>query len=487
MRWWWSAVLIGLLVGFFGCGDGDEGSLGAQWAPPATVTADGGKTDGVALDGGVGGDGGAEDGGGESEAGTAVDGAATETGATATEGGAREGGGGDGPAGPATPRRPFGSHQLPYKAGILPSGTAAELDGAVRAVYDRWKGRYLASGCGGVYVQTGGGAGTRTALTVSEGHGYGMLVLALMAGHDPQAQATFDGFLEVLRAFPSSVDPDLMTWAVEAGCTRHPRPASATDGDLDIAYALLLADAQWGSDGAVDYRAAAMRMLAAIDRSEVNPTTRLPRLGDWASGGPSLTAVRSSDLMPGHFRAFAAASGAGADAAKGWSASVDASYKLVATAQQRLSPVSGLLPDFLLGTDGVPTAAQPYFMEGDHDGRFAYNACRIPWRLGTDFVLTGDPRARAALEPMTAWMKSQTGSNPAAVRNGYALDGAPFGTASSLAFTAPLGVAAMTDPAHRPWLDAIFQHLQAAQPTTYYEDTLALLAMIVMTGNWWSP
>jgi endoglucanase len=486
MRGWWLVVfgLVGLLVGAFGCADEEEGRLGERLGAAgdaAAATADGsGAAEAAAID----------------NASMPPDGSATETanapGADAAltdvspsigvDGNTADG---DGAPASAPPRRPFGSHAAPYAAGILPSGGPAALDAAVRAAYDRWKQRYLTEGCGGHYLKTGGGAGTSTALTVSEGHGYGMLALALMAGHDPQAQVIFDGFVRVFRAFPSAVDADLMAWAIESGCTRHPSPASATDGDLDIAYALLLGHAQWGSAGPVDYAATAARILAAINRSDVNASTRLPRLGDWASAGPHLTAVRASDLMPGHFRAFAAASGTSGTG--DWDRSVAASYALVAIAQQQLAPVTGLLPDFLLGTDGAPTPAPARFMEGDHDGRYAYNACRLPWRLGTDYLLSGDARARAALEAINTWFKAHTGGNPAQIRNGYTLEGAPFGPAPSLAFAAPLGVAAMTDPAHQPWLDALFHHTASAPASSYYEDTLALLSLIVMSGNWWAP
>ena len=48
------------------------------------------------------------------------------------------------------------------------------------------------------------------AATVSEGQGYGMMIVALMAGHDPNAKAIFDGLWTFVRAHPSSVDNRLM-------------------------------------------------------------------------------------------------------------------------------------------------------------------------------------------------------------------------------------------------------------------------------------
>jgi len=58
-----------------------------------------------------------------------------------------------------------------------------------------------------------------------------------------------------------------------------------------------------------------------------------------------------------------------------------------------------------------------------------------------------------------------------------------------MAFVAPLGVGAMVDATNQSWLDALWE-LIVATPLSdggYYENTLKLLAMIVMSGNWWAP
>ena len=58
---------------------------------------------------------------------------------------------------------------------------------------------------------------------------------------------------------------------------------SAFDGDADIALALLLADAQWGSGGKVNYRAAASEVISGIGESTIGPESHLPLLGDWVN------------------------------------------------------------------------------------------------------------------------------------------------------------------------------------------------------------
>jgi endo-1,4-beta-D-glucanase Y len=205
-------------------------------------------------------------------------------------------------------------------------------------------------GCGGYYVRSGGGTGSDVGDEVSEGHGYGMVITALMAGQDPDAKKIFDGMYAFFRKFPSSNQADLMGWTVDvAGGCKFPTGTSdsATDGDLDIAFSLLLADKQWGSAGAINYLAEAKKVIAAIKRGDINPTTHLTNLGDWASTTDFST--RPSDFMQDHFRAFGRATG---DTA--WTSTVDAVYSLETKIQTGFSPSTALMPDFVVNTNTSP-------------------------------------------------------------------------------------------------------------------------------------
>ena len=378
---------------------------------------------------------------------------------------------------------PFGSHGFAYPAGtIRPSGAQADLDAAVARVYDGWKAAYVVAGCGGHYVRTGGGTGSSSAITVSEGHGYGMIAVAMMAGHDPEAQSIFDGFVRVFRAFPSSLNQGLMSWAIGPDCKAVNGPNSATDGDLDIAFALLLAHRQWGSGGAVDYLGEANRLIRAIESSEMNRHTHLPLLGDWAASASFYYATRPSDFMPDHFRAFATVSGR-----PKWKNAVESVYLLVSDIQQGFSPQAGLLPDFVIETELAPRPAAPNFLEGSKDGAYGWNSCRVPWRLGTDFIASGDERAKAALERINTWITAQTGGDPEKISAGYDLAGGALERWNSPAFIAPLGVAAVVDARHQAWLDPIWAWLVADDGGEYYADSIKLLSMLVISGNWWAP
>jgi hypothetical protein len=73
--------------------------------------------------------------------------------------------------------------------------------------------------------------------------------------------------------------------------------------------------------------------------------------------------------------------------------------------------------------------------------------------------------------------------------DGYSLDGVPHvkDAGPNGCFTGSFGVAAMVDSSNQAWLDAIWKDLAASPADTYYGDTIRLITMIVMSGNWWAP
>jgi len=389
--------------------------------------------------------------------------------------------------------RPFPQHTRYATGSILPSrGTQRQRDDATVAFHQKWKAKYVSPSmtAGQFYVRVdeeqGQGNGPKK-ISVSEGHGYGMLIAAFMAGADPQAHELFDGMWLFARAHPSHINPRLMAWMQVTGeKSAKGDENSATDGDLDIAQALLLADAQWGSAGRIHYRDEARALIAAIKKDEINAKTWTAKLGDWAdAGSPLFFSTRTSDFMPGHFRSWQ-------DVTKDpdWTRVIDAGYRMFGGLQARFSPKSGLLPDFVTGVDREPHPPAGKLLEGKHDGHYSFNACRVPLRLGLDFLLHGDPRAKAALAPINAWLKVATGGRPERIVAGYDRDGNVLDRNDrSIAFTACFGVGAMCDAANQEWLDALWDCIVAsdAPDDRYYARTLKMLCLIAMSGNWWSP
>ena len=351
------------------------------------------------------------------------------------------------------------------------------------AYYQQWKSKYLKPGCnpGELVVHSG----TKpTNLTVSEAHGYGMIILAYMAGYDPEAQGLFDQMVRYHRAHMSGITNGIMAWYQNTACVDVGGDNGAVDGDLDIAYAFLLADKQWGSCAAVDYKAHAEWVIAAMSRSSFSGDGSYPLLGDWvAPGSPHYNGTRVSDFMGSHFRAFQSVS---KDPI--WTGLLPNTYWVAEQIQAKSSPQTGLLPDFVVGMKtGTPRPATNGFLEGKRDGAYAYNACRIPLRMGTDYLMSGDPRPKRIALRINEFAKRSSGADPRQLRGGYYLNGEPMVDYETMAFTGPFAVGAMLDSQGQDWLDALWQHSISRESEDYYEDTLRMLSLIVLSGNWWAP
>ncbi|MEV6715990.1 glycosyl hydrolase family 8 [Lentzea sp. NPDC051208] len=378
----------------------------------------------------------------------------------------------------------FGSRKTPYAAGILrPSGAPSTLDAAVVDYYQRWKSAFVRQNCGNGWYQVISPDADHP--YVAEAQGYGMVITAQMAGADPDARKIFDGLVKWKIDHPSSINRDLLAAEQDVNCRSVNGGDGATDGDMDVAYGLLLADRQWGSTGAYDYKQLAIRHINAIKASEVNPSTNLLKLGDWSSAGDQYYYLsRSSDWMADHFRAFRKATGDSA-----WDTIRAAHQNLIGQLQQNYAPNTGLLPDFVENTNSSPRPPAGQVLESVNDGKYYWNACRVPWRIGADAVTSGDSQSLAASRKLNTWVKSKTGNNPAGIAIGYQLNGTQISGGSAAAFFAPFAVVAATDPGSQAWLDALWNRMLQTpiDGGSYFSASIQLQVMITVTGNHWVP
>ncbi len=232
-------------------------------------------------------------------------------------------------------------------------------------------------------------------------------------------------------------------------------------------------------------------MIAAILAHETDAARQTLTLGDWvedSDGSPAgdsySGALRTSDFMPDHAKAFAKAAGE-----PRWTGIADRTYSIFDGLIAGFSPKTGLLPDFVVLRDGKYAPAPRKFLEGGHDGFYAYNTCRDPWRIGTDYLISGDPRALALLRPLNTWICKAASGDPDKINAGYKLDGKRLAEDDSAAFTGPFAVAAMADASRQKWLDALWTRLRDRSPDdeTYFGNTVKLLTLIVLSGNWVAP
>jgi len=364
--------------------------------------------------------------------------------------------------------------------------TQSELDEIAASFYLEWQDKYIKSDCAEneYYVNFDEG----NTICVSEGLGYGMIITSIMAGYDEDAKSYFDGMYRFYKSHPSSINPLLMAWEQIEGCETNPDGGgdSASDGDIDIAYGLLLADKQWGSDGDINYFEEGKKIIAAIMQDDVNPETYTIKLGDWAdSSEPSFYySTRTSDFIMDHFRAFAQVS-----VDQDWNKVIDSCYTLINKMQADYSPATGLLPDFIINCNSTPTPANQDFLESAYDGNYYYNACRDPWRIVNDYLVSGDARAKSALTAINSWLIANTGGKPENIKSGYSLDGTLIGNYQDVAFTGAFAVSAMLETQNTQWLDEIFELTisEGINDNGYFGNTLKVLYLLTISGNYWSP
>jgi len=337
--------------------------------------------------------------------------------------------------------------------------------------YAYWKAKYLipSSGCAGDFKVDYNGKG----VTVSEAMGYGMLITAAMGRTDPGSKACFDGLNHFRKRFPSKLNHAFMCWKVPSN-ERAATDDCATDGEMDIAFALLLANRQWHDPS---YLKEAKALISNIGTTLVRDDFSL-RLGDW---NVKEGQTRPSDIMPTHFRAFGSATGDPL-----WKQVEERCYVILEELQCGAAPDTGLVPDFALkkGEHWVP--AGPRFLEGRDDGDYYYNACRVPWRIGWAAISLDDERAKRIVARLIDWAEVSV-KHPVDFRAGYRLDGRPVWNSDfqTACFISPTGVAAMAT-GRKEWRDETLS-FAAGSREQYYEDSVNLLCLLVMSGKLSEP
>ena len=392
----------------------------------------------------------------------------------------------------------------------------------IESIYSAWKQKYLVARSDVSSVQKfvwyqkderfESWTSDKQAVTVSEAHGYGMLAIVMMdvanPGFDAQAQQDFDAMVRYFKAFPSQIDNRLMAWqqwtdginkTTGAGQITNvyntPNGAdSAIDGDLDIAYALLVAAKHWGNQGEFDYANMALSVMNGLAAKTVHPNDHVLLLGDWVNihDGKYGKSTRTSDFMLQHLRSFAQADQANSTV---WLQVLAKTAAIYEQNVQSWSQQTGLVADFVTRNnqgDYEPTAKG--FLEGDHDGDYYYNAARVPWRLGMDYLYNGETQVKDELVLLNNWIKNQSGGKVANIYPGYVVSTGVVGTAietsyTDLTFIAPFAVSAVLADDNQEFIDTLWATLanNNVEQEYYFGNSIRLLSMFAASGYWAVP
>ena len=354
-----------------------------------------------------------------------------------------------------------------------PQSTSNVSTATIKSRYRTWKKAYLKGSGQQRYVKTNT---AKKAQTLSEAQGYGMLITVMAAKQGFGSQKSFDQLTRYYLAHQISTDNPLMSWRQNQKdgkmLSTKAEQTSATDGDLDIAYALILADEKWGSKGDLKYNQLANQLLSAIKKYEINPTTNLPRVGDWATASKSADLVRTSDLMTAYFRKFASYTKDGS-----WT-------RVVQSSQNALKKLSnqhktGLMADFVTvkGKQLKLGSVKANQVASQYDAQYGFNACRIPWRVAYDYQLNHSQTSKAIAQKMCDFFASKKKITAVYTLNGNAVE-----NYTNIAFTAPVAYASQV------LSDQKLKHnytkdLTAEIPTNnYYPATIQML-MLLASGS----
>ena len=398
--------------------------------------------------------------------------------ASASSGGASPGGsGGAGGAGEVrgpTPAQTGVNFPFPQNRTSAHCSYPTYKNSDVTAAYQKWKADTVTSdGAGGhLRVQRPKDSGLAPNSTVSEGIGYGMIIAVYM-----NDQTLFDGLWQYEQMYLGM--NGLMDWYISADGTQRLGTGGATDADEDMAWALLMADKQWGGEGSLSdtYLNIAKKQIDLIYNNEIYQM-KLVKPGDtWGDW----TTVNASYFAPSYYRAFAAASGN-----TGWNQVVQTVYDTLANLLNSTNGNSdnGLVPAWST-SDGVPNA-QVFGDMQTAPTNYQYDSCRTPFRIGLDYCFNAEPRAQSYVGKTSSFF---AGVGAKSIVDGYALNGTPQAQNSSgqsAAFVGPATVGAMSSATYATFLQAGYDDVASLNLLVggeYYDESWTVLSLLMLSGN----
>lgn len=274
---------------------------------------------------------------------------------------------------------------------------------------------------------------------ISEGIGYAMLLAVAF-----DDRTSFDKFWTYYKNHRIASN-QLMNWQTTA-CGGNIASGTATDGDIDTAFALLQAACKWTG---TSYKTDATTLISSIRTNEVEPCNgKLVLRAGAGYGGCSKT--NPSYFAPAYYKVFATVSGD-----TSWNTLATDSYALLSTVQGKMN---GLVPNWTDQSGNIPS--------GD-DGKYGPDASRTPWRIATDYVWNGETKAATFLDNVIKYVDSNGGVQRSLSPNST--------------YRGPLGLSAVHKDATKAKDYADAWLTTSVDDTTYFPGTLRPIYMLLAT------
>lgn len=277
------------------------------------------------------------------------------------------------------------------------SNFAPELANAGRIMWDN-----SGSGCA-----VEGLSNNNKGCTVSEGIAYGMVISYFQQDWD-----VFDRLWNYSKSYRLDGSMQLTSWLTMTFRSIPLDGSSATDADLDIATALLLAYYHFSAtdpDRAIAYKADAIEIAHAIYNYEVDQNTKLLRPGNtvmWTDL-EGKGAYNPSYFSPVALRLFAMNDEPSYD----WNAVLEKNYEYMIALQEK---GFGFFPDWSDVSTVEPRLSGNYSDLTSFDS-FGKESVRVSYRIAWDYAWFGSSQSKAILDKMTAQIVNVTGGDPSAI------------------------------------------------------------------------
>lgn len=288
---------------------------------------------------------------------------------------------------------------------------------------------------------------------VSEGTGYGMLMMVYFSDNTTSYQSQFDKLWAFYKA--GSNEHGLMNWSFGGLNPYNNKANAATDAEMDVAAALIMAAHQFGNTKYLDE---ARTLLKNVKQYEFE-TNGLHKPGDaWNDK------KNPSYIAPAYYRLFAEVD---TENAEFWNTTaMNANYALLETNSAEYS--TGLFDNW---SDASGKGMDKYY---------GYDAARTPWRLAQDFYWFGESKAKKMLDKLGTWVSSKPASE---MKGTIERTGNQMWNDHNSTFVATLMTSLVTDASRQDKLDEYWAEAVKLGEEAYFEQSMKVLCGLLVSGN----
>jgi len=287
-----------------------------------------------------------------------------------------------------------------------------------------------------------------TAQTVSEGIGYGMIMMVYFSDNSRSYKDEFDRLWAYYNNFLNQ--NNLMNWKIN-GFNNTAEYNAATDAEFDVAFALEMAYYQFGDQ---KYLNDAQTLIGKIKQFEME-TDGLHKPGDmWNSKrNPSYVSPAAFELFKRVDNSF-------------WTTALTRNYTLLKANQNQTTG----LPSDWSSDNGNPV----------DNNDFGYDASRAPWRWAWSYAWYGHADAKTLLDKLAAWVSTKTATS---INGAINVNGSMGGCCNNSTFIGPLMNSLQVDNKYQTNMNSYWTTMIGKTEESYFNKAMQLLTGLLATGN----